>query len=133
MRRRARATFGRRPGRLQIINDRCQGHLDEINSPKARETCRVYFQNVGTLRLGSEAHETEEAMRIMKELEIDVAGLSEINKNMDHPTVQRVCKKLIKREMRGSKVVMSHNKDYVVRGQNKPGGIMLIRSARENH
>ena len=130
MRTRAMATFGRRPGRLQKINDRCQGHLDEINSPKAGEICRVYFQNVGTLRLGSEAQETGEAMRIMKELDIDVAGLSEINKNMDHPTVQRRYKYLIKKEMRGSEVAMAHNKDYVVRGQNKPGGIMLLRSAR---
>ena len=63
-----------------MINDRCPGHLDEINSPKAKEICRVYFQNVGTLRLGSESQDTEEAMRIMKELEIDVAGLSDINK-----------------------------------------------------
>ena len=130
MRRRATASFGRRPGRLLTINDRCPGHLDNINSPKANETCRVYFQNVGTLRMGSESQNTEEAMRIMKELEIDVAGLSEINKNMDHPTVQRKCKMMIRKEMRGSDVVMSHNRDYVVRGQNKPGGIMLIRSAR---
>ena len=130
MRRRAEATFGRRPGRLSEINDRCEGHLDKITNPKANEECRIYFQNVGTLRIGSEAYESEEAMKIMNDLEVDVAGLSEINKNMDHPAVQRACKEMLKKEMKESDMAVAHNKDYVVKGQQKPGGLMLIRSAR---
>ena len=73
--------FGQRPGRRKEIEERCPGYLDEISGVKEQGNCRIFFQNIGTLPLGTGRYEAEEAVAILSKAEVDVSGLTEVNKN----------------------------------------------------
>ena len=58
--------YGRRPGRVEEIQKKCEGYLDEILDLKGSRVCRVFFQNIGTLKIGDGGKATERAIKIMK-------------------------------------------------------------------
>ena len=73
--------FGKRPGRRQILKRKCKGYMDEIGEAKGLGNCRIYFQNIGTLPIGKDRYEVEEAADILQRAEVDVVVLTEVNKN----------------------------------------------------
>ena len=125
-----RLRFGRRPGRLADVDDRCCGHLDKMTAGRANTDCRIYWQNVGTLKVGKDLVDTEDSLEILSKLDVDISGLTEINKNYSHPLIRRCYARAVKEKMRGAEAVVAQNSNYKVKGINKPGGIMMIRSKR---
>ena len=81
-------TYGRRPGRMEVIEDKCPGYLDDMSNKKNGGDLRIFFQNIGTLKLGMQTDVSEEAVEIMHGLGVDIAGLTEINKKFGNSVVQ---------------------------------------------
>ena len=125
--------FGRRPGRRQRIGERCPGYLDDISGEKEQGTCRIFFQNIGTLPVGTGRYEAEEALEILSKAGVDVSGLTEVNKNEENEYVMKECNEMIRRAMPGARVEIGSNTKYKVEGIRKPGGIMTILSQRLKH
>ena len=67
-------------------------------------------------------------MKILSNLEVDVAGLMEANKTFDHPVVRSQYERIFKDNMGGAKIGVASNTEYEVREVSKPGGIMSVRS-----
>ena len=67
-------------------------------------------------------------MQIMRDLEVDLGGLSKVNKNDEHPVVKNQIEKIINNQMRGAEVTVASNQDYVTQEMRKPGGVMIVRS-----
>ena len=63
--------YGRRPGRVEDIQKKCEGYLDEMLNLKGPGVFRVLFQNIGTLKIGDGGESTERAIKIKKEAEVD--------------------------------------------------------------
>ena len=121
---------GRRPGRRETIEQSSPGYFDDINTPVGRQSCRVFFQNVQTLKIGEESEETSSGLRILEGVGADVMGLSEVNKNWAHPRVREEYNRMLWREMSGPKLMVADNKDYRPQGLTKPGGIMKLVARR---
>ena len=102
---------GRRPGRLEDLNDRCIGHLEKITKLKTNNDCRILFQNMGTLKIGADTDETEDSLGVLRDLEVDVRGLTEINKNYSHLLVKRSYDKMFRNKLTGADIVVSENKE----------------------
>ena len=104
--------------------------MDEIGGAKGLGNCRIYFQNIGTLPIGKDRYEAEEAVGILRRAEVDVVGLTEVNKNEQNTYVRRECGEIIKKAMEGAEFKVGSNVRYEARGIRKPGGIMTIVSRR---
>ena len=130
MEKQMRARIGRRPGRRKTIEQSSKGYFDDINAPVGRQACRVYFQNVQTLKIGEGREETASGLRILEGLGADVVGLSEVNKNWAHPMVREEYNRMLRREMPGVKLVVADNENYRPQGIAKPGGIMKLVARR---
>ena len=79
----------RRPERLEDLNYMCIRHLDKITRLKTNNDCMILFQNVGTLEIGTYPDETEGTLGVLRDLEVDISGLTEITKNYLHPLVKQ--------------------------------------------
>ena len=81
---RAMRRVGRQPN---VSNDRevevPVSYLDNIETQPDRGSLRVYFQNVNTFKIGSDAVEEVEAMRKLAAVGASVVCLSEVNKNLE--------------------------------------------------
>lgn len=130
MKRRSAPRFGRRPGRPNELIVESEGHLNRMSEEKNKGTCRVFFQNIGTLPLGSARHEAEEAIGVLDKTGVDIAGLTECNRNEKNAYVRRECGLMMRRVMKGAYSKMGSNTQYEVSGQRKQGGIMTILSRR---
>ena len=86
--------YGRRPGRVDDIEENSEGHFTKLDELPHRDTCRIYFQNAGTLQPWGE--EISGAFEILRAAKVDIIGVSEINKNWSHPAVKRQYKRGIR-------------------------------------
>ena len=91
---------------------------------------RIFFQNIGTLKLGMQTDVSEEAVEIMHGLGVDIAGLTEINKNFGNSVVRGQADRIFQRNMGGAVIKVAENEEYVVEGVYKPGGVMAVKSRR---
>jgi len=88
-RNRTEMSYRRMPRRVRQLEEICDGHLDDIDELKDEISCRVYYQNVETTKIGINIEDTEYAARVINNLEIDVMGLLEVNKIFEHPVVTK--------------------------------------------
>ena len=121
-----RSQYGRRPGRRQEIERAAEGFLGELKEPAMDDVCRIYFQNVRTLKMGGDT--TQGPFGILRAAGVDVLGISEVNKNWDHPVIRRRYEKGIRKTYGGAGIQVASNEDYEPRGMRKPGGIMMVTS-----
>ena len=91
----ARSQYGRSPGRRQDIEKAAPGYLGELKEPAMDDVCRIYFQNVRTLKM--EGDMGQGPFGILRAAGVDVIGISKINKNWDHPVIRRTYERGIKK------------------------------------
>ena len=123
---RQRQVYGRRPGRADEIEKESRGHFAKLDRRKRGNVCRMYFQNVRTLKM--EGDTTKGPFGILKAAGVDIVGISEINKNWDHPIIKRRYEKGIHKIYPGAEIAVASNADYRPTGMQKPGGIMTVIS-----
>ena len=59
----------------------------QIEEKTKGNACRIYFQNVRTLKVGGDT--SKSPVGILKAEGVDIVGIFEIHKNWDHPIVRR--------------------------------------------
>ena len=123
---RERGQSGRRPGRVGEIEREAKGFLKKLSEPAMDDVCRIYFQNVRTLKIDGDP--TQGPFGILRAAGVDIIGISEVNKNWDQPMIRRRYEKGIKESYGGAGIQVASNEDYKPRGMRKPGGIMMITS-----
>ena len=84
---RQQQSCGRRPGRVEEIEQESKGYLSRLDKKPRAEKCRIYFQNVRTLQMSGDA--SKGLIAILKAAGVDIVGISKINKNWDIPLVKR--------------------------------------------
>ena len=97
---RQRQVYGRRPGRVNEIDSESRGYFAKLDSRKRRNVCRIYFQNVRTLKM--EGDTTKGPFGILRAAGVDIVGISEINKNWNHPIIKRRYEKGIHKSYPGA-------------------------------
>ena len=122
----AGSQYGRRPGRRQEIERAAAGFLGELKEPAMDDVCRIYFQNVRTLKM--EGDMTQGPFGILRAAGVDVIGMSEINKNWDHPVIRGSYERGIRKTCGWAGIQVASNEEYKPRGMRKPGGIMMVTS-----
>ena len=111
--RRNRGVVGRPPGVSAAIGRTCPGRLDRMDVPKGPGVCRIYFQNTCTMKIGFRLQESGEALKVLNNLEVDLVGLTEINKNLDHPVVKNQVERTFRENMKDAKIGVAMNKEYL--------------------
>ena len=121
-----RSQYGRRPGRRQEIERAAPGFLEQLKEPAMNDVCRVYFQNIRTLKM--EGDMAQGPFGILRAAGVDVIGMSEVNKNWDHPVIKGSYEKGIRKTCGWAGIQVASNEEYKPKGMRKPGGIMMVTS-----
>ena len=83
-RKRARKKFSGTPVIMEKKSQEVpKSYLDSIEEEPVRGALRIYFQNVNTLKIGSEAAEDIRAVKKLTAVGTSVICLTKINKNME--------------------------------------------------
>ena len=115
---------------MEVIEDECPGYLNDMSNKKSGGDLRIFFQNIGTLKVGMQTDVSEEAVEIMHGLGVDIAGLTEINKKFGNLVVRGQADRIFQRNMGGAVIKVAENEEYVVDGVYKPGCVMAVKSRR---
>ena len=100
---------------MEVIEDECPGYLDDMSNKRRGGDLRIFFQNIGTLKLGMQTDVSEEAVEIMHGLGVDIAGLTEI-KFFGNPVVRGQADRIFQRNMGGAVITVAENEGCVVKG-----------------
>ena len=99
-------------------------------SLKEKDLARIYFQIIGSLKIGAEGRDLEYTIGILRGFDVNMVRLTEVNKNYCHPVVKSAGEKTARDNIKGSQVAVASTEEYEMDGIRKSGGNMLVRASR---
>ena len=133
MRSRAKRVAARTPGiGSKVVPQKAMSYLDTIYEEPERRSLRIYFQNINTLKLGSEAGEDLHALKKLSATGVSIMCLGELNKNMEKKEVRKEVESLLRESMPGAKYCAGGNQDFVTEAKRKQGGLAIITKKHMN-
>ena len=110
----------------RAVAEESRSYLDCLEDEPTRKSLRIYFQNVNTLKVGSERKETEESFRKLSMAGTSLVFLSEVNKNMELEEVAKKVEEVVSAGMPGARCRGGGNKYYKAQSWVKPGGELVV-------
>ena len=111
---------------VETIEEERKGHFAKFEGTAWDEACRIYLKKVRTLNMGGCTSISE--FEILKAEGADIFGISELNKNWEHPIIFKRYERVILKSYRGADVHVANNDGYQPKGFQNQGVIMMVTS-----
>ena len=127
MRSRAKIVAARTSGiESEGVPQKAMSYSDKIYEEPDRKSLRVYFQNINTLKLGSEAAEDLHTLKKLSATGASITCLSKLNKNMEQKEVRKEFESMLRQAMPGAKYCAGGHVDFRENAKRKQGGLEII-------